>query len=259
VQSTDHGEDLLGIADALPGGDARLVFQLLEVARVGRGEGVDASELAVLNHVPQLVGPEVDLRRLGDLREHDQVSDRDGVFAAHRLPEVRLKLSQDRRHASLGVAVDHPRAVEQFPGERDREQHLDGVRQRMPRPCVVVVGPSQEARQGLRAELSENRLRAEDVGEDVALGRDPGLDRPRTLDAQVADRPSRFRTVGVAEQLELLGVDPTFQLLTRPEGRRGRLDGLGELLEIIRAGLRGKEQRTESREQASNGQSSMPK
>ena len=128
----------------------------------------------------------------------------------------------------------------------------------MPRPCVVVVRPSQEARQAQRAELAEDRLRAEDVGENVALGRDPRLDRPGALDAQIADRPGRFRTERRSQQRELFRVDP-FESLARLRRLGGRLDGLGELLEIVRAGSCGERQRAENREQASKGQSSIPK
>ena len=90
MDRADHGQDLLGIADALPGGGSRLAFQLLEVLRVGGREGVDPAELAVLHDVAELVGPEVDLRRLRDLRERDQVPDRDGVVPSRRLSEAGL-------------------------------------------------------------------------------------------------------------------------------------------------------------------------
>jgi hypothetical protein len=90
MERADHAQDLLGIADALPGGCVGLSFQFFEVLRVGGGEGVDPAELAVLHDVTELVGPEVDLRRLRDLRERDQVPDRDGVVASHRLTEACL-------------------------------------------------------------------------------------------------------------------------------------------------------------------------
>jgi hypothetical protein len=118
--------------------------------------------------------------------------------------------------------------------------------------------PSQHARQGLRAEPAEDRLRAEDVGEDVAFRRDRRLDGTRVLDAQIGDRARGFFAVGRAKQRQLFGI-AGFEPLSRLRGRYRGIDGLGELLEIVRAGGRGEEQRAKSREQASKGQRSMPK
>jgi hypothetical protein len=114
------------------------------------------------------------------------------------------------------------------------------------------VRPPQQARQGLRAEPSQDRLRAEHVCEDVAFRWDPRLDRAGALDPEIADRPGRLRPVRCAPQRALLRVD-SFQSLG------GCLDGLGELLEVVRAGGCGEGQQAENREQASKGQSSIPK
>ena len=108
----------------------------------------------------------------------------------------------------------------------------------------------------MTAQLIDGKLIAQQVREEVAAKvaerAAAGKQKPTLATVLVGDRPGGFCTVSRLQQGELLGID-SFEALG------GRLDGLGELLEIVRAGQRGEGQRAEGCEQASNGQRSMPK